>query len=266
MPAGTALVPAAGDRLRFRPFESGDQAALQAMHRDPRVRALLIDDHPLDEPAVARQFLRGVQRFCADHPGLGLWWTERRLPPEPTLLAEALAARDAGEIDAAALHWLEAPTWAFCGWFNLMPMPHDPARIEIGCRLRPEAWGQGLAEHGGELLLAHAFEVLALDEVWGVCHPRHRAVHAVLLTLGFEAAGVLPYGDLPPASHFRLHRTAWRAGLGQPLRQRRRRAQRALQALHEAPAHNRPGADPGLSPTARSVELRSMLESGSVAP
>jgi RimJ/RimL family protein N-acetyltransferase len=232
MPAGPApaLLPAAGDRLRFRAFAAGDQAALQAMHRDPRVRAWLIDDHPLDEPAVAQQFLRGVQRFCARHPGLGLWWTERREAPEPTLLAEALAAAANDEIHPAALRWLEEPRWSFCGWFNLMPMPHDPARIEIGCRLRPDAWGRGLAEHGGTLLLAHAFEALALDEVWGVCHPQHRSVHLVLLTLGFEPVGVQPYGDLPPAAHFRLRRDAWRAGLGQSLRQRRQRALQSLRA------------------------------------
>jgi hypothetical protein len=48
-------------RLRLSQFVPGDVPALQAMHREPRVRALLVDDHPLDHAAVASFFVARLQ-------------------------------------------------------------------------------------------------------------------------------------------------------------------------------------------------------------
>lgn len=234
-------VPAPTARLRLRRFGPFDLEALQAMHRDPRVRECLVDDHPLDDDAVARRFLQGLQRVYAVHPGLGIWRADRRTPPCAEDLAAAEAAVAAGELDRDAANALLADTWAFCGWFNLMPMPHDPARVEIGCRLLPQAWGGGLALEGGGALLRHAFDTLALGEVWGVCHPQHRSVHAVLLTLGFAPQGVCAYDDVPQAAHFRLTRRDWQQAMQQPPRLRRRQAVQALQALQSPP----PGASTG---------------------
>ncbi len=233
LPPALPPCPAATARLRLRRFcaaDPRDSEALLAMHRDPRVRALLVDDHALDEPAVLRRFLLGLQRVYARHPGLGIWRADRRLPLDAAALAEAEASVRAGELDAVALDWLQQPAYAFCGWFNLMPMPHDPARVEIGCRLLPQAWGSGLALEGGSGLLLHAFEQLGLDAVWGVCHPQHRSVHAVLLTLGFAPLGVQAYDDVAAAAHFRIDRPAWQSSRRAPLRERQRQALRQLAA------------------------------------
>lgn len=194
-------------RLRLREFAADDVPALVAMHREPRVRALLVDDYPLDQPVVARFFFERLKTIYREHEGLGIWWAERRDP------------RDA--------------RWRFCGWFNLMRMPDDPSRVEIGCRLLPEAWGTGLAVEGGEALLRHAFECLHLDAVWGICQPRHHAVRAVLRTLGFADRGVQPY-DGRPASHFSIDRAQWRCAAAQPRRERVRAAVHAERAATEA--------------------------------
>lgn len=214
-------------RLRLRRFVATDVPALVAMHREPRVRALLVDDQPLDDAAVAAKFVQRLQLWYRTHPGLGLWHAERATPPDPAALAEARAAVAAGELEAAALDWLARPAWRFCGWFNLMPMSGEPEHIELGCRLLPDAWGGGLALEGGEALLAQAFDTLARGEVRAVCHPQHRSVDVVLRTLGFSALGIAPY-DGRPAAHYRLDRAAWQAAQGQALRQRRRAAVEAL--------------------------------------
>jgi RimJ/RimL family protein N-acetyltransferase len=195
------------ERLRLREFTPADQAVLQAMHCEPRLRALLVDDYPLEQALVARYFLERMRSIYRKEEGLGIWHAQRRLPQ----------ADDPEE------------GWAFCGWFNLMRMPDDASRVEIGCRLLPEAWGAGLPVEGGAALLQHAFERLALPDVWGICHPQHHAVRAVLRTLGFREEGVLPY-DAQPAAHFSIDRERWRAAAAVPLRARWRDAVRAERA------------------------------------
>jgi RimJ/RimL family protein N-acetyltransferase len=220
-------------RLRLRSFAASDVDRLVQMHRDPRLRELLVDDFELDQPERTWQFLHGLAAVQSRHPGLGIWHTERWHAPDPGDLAEAVAAVAAGELVPEVLPVLQAGRWDFCGWFNLMPMPEDPQRVEIGCRLLPTAWGTGLVLDGGEALLARAFGPLQLGEVWAVCHPRHRSVHAVLATLGFEALGSSDYcGTL--ASHHRLRAADWAGVQQQPRRERQRQASRALRLAEVA--------------------------------
>jgi RimJ/RimL family protein N-acetyltransferase len=177
-----AVLPwARSRRIALREFELGDQAAIVAMHRDARLRALLVDDYPLDDPGVARLFLERMAAIYRRHEGLGIWHAS-----------------------------LLGPQSVFAGWFNLMPMAERPGEVEIGSRLLPQVWGGGLAIEGGEMLLAHAFDDLGLDRVWGTCHPDNRSAVVVLHALGFEPLGVLPY-DGRAASTFRIGLNAWRA-------------------------------------------------------
>lgn len=245
-------------RLRLRHFQGSDHARLMAMHREPRLRALLVDDYALDQPAHAWQFLQGLQALRQRHPGLGIWHTERLLPADPALLAEAEAAVHEGELDPAALQRLQAGQWAFCGWFNLMPMPEHPQRVEIGCRLLPSAWGTGLVLDGGEALLAQAFGPLQRKEVWAVCHPEHRSVHAVLATLGFEALGTSPYcGGL--ASHHRLCAADWAQVQAIPRRRRQRAAHSSTpRRLHSDTSD--PGSTPACGRTQAAVNSLSTLD------
>lgn len=221
-------------RLRMRRFNGGDHGRLMAMHREPRLRDMLVDDFDLDRPERAWEFLSGLCALQARHHGLGIWHTERWQGPDAASLAEAEAAVDAGEIAADTLQWLRRGRWDFCGWFNLMPMPEDPRRVEIGCRLLPSAWGTGLVLDGGEALLAMAFGSLALEEVWAVCHPQHRSVHAVLATLGFVSLGPAPYCGRTASFH-RLRAADWQGVLQQPRRQRQRLAAGAQRASLSRP-------------------------------
>jgi RimJ/RimL family protein N-acetyltransferase len=229
-----APCPAGTPRLRLRPFTAADEADVLALHREPRVRSLLVDDHALDQPALVHTLLQGLQAIYTRHPGLGIWHAQRWVAPEPDTLAAAEAAVAEGELDAAELRWLHAGNWAFCGWFSLMPMSHDPGRVEIGTRLLPAAWGSGIVLDGGARLLEHAFDTLALAEVWAACHVEHRPVQAVLLTLGFEPRGLQPYENAAEAAHFSISAARWREHSGRPLRQRQREAVRAVAADRSA--------------------------------
>ena len=187
-------------RIALREFASHDRDALVTMHREPRLRAHLVDDYPLHEPAVARLFLERIAALYRRHEGLGIWHATR--------------------LD---------PQHAFAGWFSLMPMAERPGEVEIGSRLVPLAWGHGLALEGGELLLTHAFERLGLTHVWGLCHPHNRSAQGVLAALGFAPLGVMPY-DGQAASHHRIDLNAWRAACNTPPGVRMRRALRAGQS------------------------------------
>lgn len=209
----------AAEGLRLREFVAADRAALVAMHRDRRVRELLVDDAPMDHPVVAQDFIARMQRYYRDHEGLGIWCAERWAPP---LSAEALADPELRDsVSATVLQEMSTPVPRFAGWFNLMRMPGRADDIEIGCRLLPAEWGTRLVFEGGRQLLDRAFDRLHLPRVFGVCHPAHRSVHQVLRALGFSALGERPY-DGTPASWFAIEPDHWRAARDLPLRSRLR--------------------------------------------
>ena len=220
--AATSAAWACTDKLELREFIPSDLDEVIRMHREPRLRAHLVDDYPLHEPAVARMFLWRLGAIYREYEGLGIWHATR---------LETLA-------DGAVRR-------SFAGWFNLMPMAENPGEVELGSRLLPQAWGSGLALEGGELLLDHAFGTLGLDRVWGICHPDNRSAQAVLATMGFVARGVELY-DGVSASHFLIDLNAWQAARNSPRASRLRRVLRALQggpAQPDAPHEPRSNPD-----------------------
>lgn len=220
--------------LRLREFCEADRHDVVRMHRDPRLRALLVDDQPLHRHDVAAEFLRRLQAIYRRHEGLGIWRAERLAP-----LVQAHELDDPQlqrALSPAALAELAAPRPLFAGWFSLMPMGGPGAgEVELGCRLLPAAWGSGLALHGGEQLLEHAFGRLNLPRVWAVCHPEHHSVRYCVLSLGFADRGVAP-ADGVPARHFLLEREAWLKHREHPRRLRVRLALAQLRAQRRAAA------------------------------
>ncbi|QTD45517.1 GNAT family N-acetyltransferase [Ottowia testudinis] len=225
MPAAPPIAPApwaASARLRLREFSAHDVDDLVRMHRDPRVRAQLVDDLPLDDAATASRFVAGLQQFYRRHEGQGIWCAERAVPPDADSLAEARAAHAAGEIGDQLLALVAAPEWRFAGWFSLVHVKDDPAEIEIGARLQPDAWGGALALDGGEWLLARAFAEPRRARVFGYCDPANRSAAHCLRVLGFSGLGLAPYNG-QQAARFMLARAHWRHWHALPRRERLRR-------------------------------------------
>ena len=57
----------------------------------------------------------------------------------------------------------------FCGFF--CQNVDEVERIEIGYRLHPDYWGQGIATEAARAVRDHAFQVLKLDQVISLIHP-----------------------------------------------------------------------------------------------
>lgn len=192
------------DKLLLREFVPGDAADVMRLHADPRVRALLPDEQPLHEARWAEAFADCLTGFYRRHPGLGIW----------------RCAVPTGR------------TESFAGWFSLMPLQASPGvdvrpgDVELGSRLRPEHWGSGLSLGGGEVLLRHAFETLALPTVWGVCHPDNRGARVCLEALGFTPRSRALYEGQPSDFHA-LDATTWSAVQTLSRRERLRQVRRA---------------------------------------
>lgn len=188
-PEATGAFRYCGEALSLREFRPTDAADVQALHADPRVRALLPDAQPLHEAPWAERFTACLGDFYRRHPGLGIW--------------RCSVPGSDGE--------------RFAGWFSLMPVQPSPGialaglapgDAELGSRLCPEHWGSGLALAGGEVLLDHGFLTLGLRAVWGICHPDNRAALGCLRALGFTPRGRASY-EGQPADHHALDAATW---------------------------------------------------------
>ncbi len=61
---------------------------------------------------------------------------------------------------------LELPAMTFVGWFHLRPDEHDPEQcVDLGYRLRRDAWGRGLATEGSRALIDYGFSSLGLQRI-----------------------------------------------------------------------------------------------------
>ena len=187
-------------RLVLREFAPGDEGLLQRMHEDERLRAQLIDDVPLHEPAVAALFVRRIGEAYRTRPGLGIWHTR-------------VASSD-----------------RFVGWFSLMPLDGHPGEVELGARLLPPFWGHGLALEGGEALLQHAFGRLGQARVWGLCHPDNRGARLCLAALGFGRGVMAPCESCAEgeALHHVVDAARWRRAMARSRQERLRQSARSL--------------------------------------
>ena len=143
------------ERLSFRMVTPADAEALDALNRAPGVMKYL-DRNPPTLELVRDQSIPEQQRIAQDFPGYGQW--------------------------VATLN----PTGEFVGWFELEPNHPNPGDAEIGYRMRPDYWGQGLASEGARELLRYAFETLSVARVaaitMAVNTPSRRVMERIGLT------------------------------------------------------------------------------------
>ena len=191
--------------LRIREFLASDQLALMRMHKDKRVRALLLDDFPLDEVGYSKAFIERQQELYQLYPGFGIWCAEKIVT---AISKDDLEKHDIRGLPPELLQSLTQPKYKFAGWFNLLPLPDDLDEIELGSRLLPQYWGSGIAFSGGELLINYAFEEMGLQRLWIVCHIEHRSVSYIAFTLGFKFDGVRDYCGTR-ACYYLLEKNHW---------------------------------------------------------
>lgn len=89
-------------------------------------------------------------------------------------------------------------------------LPEIMPSVEIGWRLDPNFWGQGLAAEGARAVLTHAFEILGLDELVSIYEPENEASAMVMQRIGmhFDRDTTYPDGGLP-LRVYRLSKREW---------------------------------------------------------
>ncbi len=87
-------------------------------------------------------------------------------------------------------YWVGRFRGDFVGWWGLGVCDWDATTANLGYRLRPEWWGQGLATEGCLALLEHGLDHVGLDSVWASTTPHNEASQRVLAKLGMTYVGV----------------------------------------------------------------------------
>lgn len=84
----------------------------------------------------------------------------------------------------------------FIGWFQLRPEREGPLdEVELGYRLRREAWGKGYATEAARALLHKGFTELGLRRVWGETMAVNVASQKVMTNVGMCVAAQIPTPD-----------------------------------------------------------------------
>jgi RimJ/RimL family protein N-acetyltransferase len=130
------MIIAETERLRLRTWRRGDQANLDRYCNTVRVMRHLGGAQPLK---LLRDDVRWFRQSWTEN-GLSYWVVERRYDE------------------------------AFLGFCGLDVLTRDESRelcgeVEIGWRLREDAWGQGYATEAASVVLDLAFRVRRLDRV-----------------------------------------------------------------------------------------------------
>jgi RimJ/RimL family protein N-acetyltransferase len=166
------------ERLLLREWREDDEGALFALCTDPRVMEFL--GPPLSAAQCAGAIAR-MQATQANH-GYCFWAIER-------------------QADGAML--------GFCG---LKPGPLDTplaGRVEIGWRLRADAWGQGYAREAAQASLDWAWRNIAEDAIWAMTIPANVRSWGLMERLGMVRDADLDFDhpDVPPDHPHRRHIT-----------------------------------------------------------
>lgn len=177
------------ERLILRPFEAGDAPDVAAMNADPRVMRYF--------PSVLT-------------------------PEESRARLDVWIAKQArfGYAFSAVLRRADRAFLGMCGISRVEEgLPLAPC-TEIGWRLIPEAWGQGIASEAARAWLRAGFEAFDLPEIVAFTPVPNRPSAAVMARIGMRPAPDLAFGfpsipaddPLHPAVVYRLSARDWRAG------------------------------------------------------
>ncbi|WP_417828538.1 GNAT family N-acetyltransferase [Thalassospira sp.] len=142
------------ERLVLRPRTMDDLDACLAMDRAPGVVDFI--PGPWVDPVQHRAFIKA--RIEQDYGnGLGYWSIFAKTKPHD-----------------------------FLGWILLIPEDGAGPEIEIGWRLHPDYWGQGIASEAATVIAEHAFGGLELPCIIADIDPDNRASIKLAEKLGMS--------------------------------------------------------------------------------
>ena len=115
-------------RLVLRRFTGDDVDLLVELDSDPSVMRFITGGLTTPRSEIEQEVLPAFLRHYARWPAWGFFAIEERV------------------------------SGTFLGWFHLRPDDEDPDdEVELGYRLRKDAWGKGYATEGAQALIDYAF-------------------------------------------------------------------------------------------------------------
>jgi RimJ/RimL family protein N-acetyltransferase len=160
-------------RLQLRPLVEDDLDALVELDGFAEVREAIdpFREHIPDDPVQRREYER---RFVGHDGFVGA------------------VERESGRL---------------LGWFQYELADDGSGELELGYRLRPDAWGQGLATEGAAVLLADALDRPEVTRVYAHALLSNPGSLRVMEKIGMTYARAWEYKGLPGAEY-----EAWPAG------------------------------------------------------
>jgi RimJ/RimL family protein N-acetyltransferase len=160
VPPGPPTITTA--RLCLRARTLADLEPIVEMDADPRVRQFFIGG-PLDR-ATHREEVR--RRIVEGRPEPHASW---------------------------AIEWRDHP-----GFVGLCHLSHseEAGLTQIGWRLHPSAWGQGVATEAARAVLERALGPIGLPAIVALIAPENRASIRVAEKIGMALAGMVPYRNV----------------------------------------------------------------------
>lgn len=161
-------------RLLLRPRSMADFAACLAMDREAEVTKYI--QGPWDDPDEHERFL--IDRIEKDWgAGLGYWSIFSKQRPDQ-----------------------------FIGWILLIPYEAVGPDIDIGWRLRRDAWGRGYAAEAARPIVGHAFDSVGLPRIVADIDPRNLASLRVAEKIGMQFTGNGEYSHGAPCRSYVMTR------------------------------------------------------------
>ena len=178
------------DRLLLRHFTMDDADLLVELDSDPEVMRYVDDGLEVSRQDILENTLPAFLSYYERYDGYGFW---------------------------AAI---EKETGRFVGWFHFRPGPDaGPLEPELGYRLHPFAWNQGLATEGSRALIDHGFAELGVERVTAEAMAVHGASRRVMEKAGLRLVRTFKAdwpvripGDEDGDVEYALERAEWEAG------------------------------------------------------
>jgi RimJ/RimL family protein N-acetyltransferase len=189
------------ERLRLEPFDDHHFEGLQAMNRLPEVMRFISG-----QPETPDETRAGIERVKGRWAEYGFsWWA-----------------------------FIERASGTLVGAGCIQYLGRDPANPhEIGWRLVPDRWGQGLASEAARAMAGWAFGTLGAPQLVAICLPDNEDSARLMRRLGMRYRGIETWYERPHAV-YAIARDEWE----KPEKREKREA--ASSAPPPAPA-TRPG-------------------------
>jgi RimJ/RimL family protein N-acetyltransferase len=168
------------ERLVLRPPQTGDLAAIFAIHSDPETN-LYNPSGPMKQLEEAEDYLARWQEAWQSH-GFGYWAIASLAEPESII-----------------------------GFGGITPkIQEDRPFINLYFRFATQAWGKGYAQEMGRQALKCAFEHWQLPQVEAIVRSINTPSIKALERLGMRRIGLID--DIPPlvpSLHYLIDRQSW---------------------------------------------------------